>query len=118
MLFTRSAIEALPHLELAASALRGSTQDLQVAAVLTARGWTVCLQTQGGLTVARACFSSAARADAFLARLAATCGRSAPRSAMHRRSAPAANSRGAIASADGEFVYLSNNTANAKPPHA
>jgi hypothetical protein len=106
MPFTTSSLEALPHLQPAAAALQASHPDLRIDAALSARGWTIALLGGGSLTLAQARFPSAARADAFLGRLAAACGRAVPPRAGRTRVAPAADSRGAIALVDGAFVYL------------
>ena len=106
MPFTTSSLEALPHLQSAAAAVQASHPDLRIDVVLSGRGWTIALLGGGSLKLAQARFSSAAKADAFLARLAAACGRVVPRGAGRTGSAPAADSRGAIALVDGAFVYL------------
>ena len=111
MLFTSHALEALPHLKSAARALQANYPHLRLFVALTSKGWMVALQGAGGLTVARARFSSAARADGFLSTLAAACGRFATPRPGYRRVTPPANSRGAIAVVDGSFVYVTGRTA-------
>ena len=112
MLFTRSAIEALPHLELAADALRATHPELQIGAVLSGKGWVILLQGRGSLTLARSCFASAARADAFLARIAAACGRTDHRHVGRKRPAGATHSGGAIAVVDGAYFYFAGPAPN------
>ena len=108
MPFTASSLEALPNLQAAARAVQANYPELRIDVLLSARGWIVTLQGGGSLTLARARFSSAAKADAFLARLVAACGRAIPPRAGRAHLAPAADSRGAVALVDGEFVYLGN----------
>ena len=108
MPFTASSLEALPNLQAAARAVQANYPELRIDVLLSARGWIVTLQGGGSLMLARARFSSAAKADAFLARLAATCGRAVPPRMGRTRRAPAADSRGAVALVDGAVVYLRN----------